>query len=340
MTNVLNDESEDDREVLGSGCCQNINWVVDRVDQNTGVVIAFMGDVMIGRLVNECIRQHGYAYPWGNVLPLLHTTDLNLINLETTLTTSEDVVFKTFNFKSDPEHVAVLKEGRIDAVTIANNHIGDFGVKGMMETIEVLDGAGILHTGAGRNAVEAARPVYLSCKGLRIAFLGCTDNEPAWCALDDYPGTNYIETGDIEKMNEQISRVKQDADVVILSMHWGPNMRVRPSKKFVEFAHQVIDAGVDIIHGHSAHIFQRVEWYKRGLILYDTGDFIDDYRVDPVLRNGHSFLFLCTVEAHKVLGLRLVPVVISHMQVNLAEGEDYEWCMERMEGMIRMTNDE
>jgi poly-gamma-glutamate synthesis protein (capsule biosynthesis protein) len=304
-------------------------------DQNTSVVIGFMGDVMIGRLVNESIRQHGYAYPWGNVLPLLHTTDLNLVNLETTLTTSEDAVFKIFNFKSDPEHVAVLREARIDAVSIANNHIGDFGIKGMIETIEVLDNAGIPHTGAGKNATEAALPVYLSCKGLRVAFLGCTDNEASWCAMDDYPGINYIDTRDIGKIKGQIDLARHDADLVILSIHWGPNMRERPSKRFIEFAHQVIDAGVDIIHGHSAHIFQKFERYKNGLILYDTGDFIDDYKVDPVLRNDHSFLFLCMVGAHKVFHLRLVPVVISHMQVNLAEGADYEWCMQRMEQLCR-----
>jgi poly-gamma-glutamate synthesis protein (capsule biosynthesis protein) len=229
----------------------------------------------------------------------------------------------------------VLRVARIDAVTIANNHIGDFGLKGMMETIEVLDDAGIPHTGAGSNAAEAALPVYLSSKGLRIAFLGCTDNEASWCATEDYPGTNYIETGDIEKIKAQVASIKHHADLMILSIHWGPNMRVQPSKKFIEFAHQVIDAGVDIVHGHSAHIFQGIERYKGGLILYDTGDFIDDYLVDPVLRNDHSFLFLCTVSAHHVPELRLVPTVISHMQVNLAAGADYDWCIKRMQHLCR-----
>ncbi len=294
-----------------------------------------MGDVMIGRLVNDSIRAHGYTYPWGNVLPLPLTTDLNLINLETTLTTSEEAVFKVFNFKSHPEHVGVLRAARIDAVTIANNHIGDFGIRGMMETIEVLDQAGIPHTGAGGNAAEAALPVYLSCKDLRIAFLGCTDNEASWCAMEDYPGTNYIEVGDIEKIKAQVEAIKYDADLVILSIHWGPNMRERPSDHFVSFAHQVIDAGVDIVHGHSAHIFQGIEWYHNGLILYDTGDFIDDYRVDPELRNDLSFLFLCTAGAHKILSLRLVPVLISHMQVNLAVGADYNWCINRMQKLCR-----
>ncbi|MCU7551230.1 CapA family protein [Chitinophagaceae bacterium LB-8] len=303
--------------------------------QNT-VDIGFMGDVMIGRLVNDSIRRHGYAYPWGNLLPHLHSTDLNFINLETTFTTCEDAVLKTFNFKSDPDHVAVLHEARIDAVTIANNHIGDFGIQGMMDTIEVLDKAGIPHTGAGINAAEASRPVYISCNDLHIAFLGCTDNEPSWCAMDDYPGINYVEVGNINKIRAQIESIRHDADLVILSIHWGPNMRERPSKKFIEFAHQIIDAGVDIIHGHSAHIFQGIERYKEGLILYDTGDFIDDYMVDPILRNDHSFLFLCTAGAHKVYDLRLIPVVISDMQVNVAEGEDREWSEGRMK---RMTND-
>jgi poly-gamma-glutamate synthesis protein (capsule biosynthesis protein) len=298
---------------------------------DTSVVIALMGDVMIGRLVNEKIKQFGFAYPWGNVLSLLEQADLRFLNLETTLTTSKEKVFKTFNFKSDPEHAGVLARAGINAVTIANNHIGDFGIKGMMETIEVLDKAGILHTGAGRNAVEAASPVYISCKNLRIALLGCTDNEASWNAMEDYPGINYIETGNIEKLKTQVNEVKNNADLLILSIHWGPNMRQKPSKEFIEFAHQAIDAGIDIIHGHSAHIFQGIEWYKNGLILYDSGDFIDDYQVDPVLRNDHGFLFLCTVERHKIMHLQLVPVLISNMQVNLATGANRDWCIKRMQ---------
>jgi poly-gamma-glutamate synthesis protein (capsule biosynthesis protein) len=105
----------------------------------------------------------------------------------------------------------------------------------------------------------------------------------------------------------------------------------RPEKKFIEFAHALIDRGVDIVHGHSAHIFQGVEIYKKKLILYDTGDFIDDYYVDPVLRNDRSFLFIVQCAKQKICNLRLIPVIIDNFQVNRAKDADALPAMKRME---------
>lgn len=299
-------------------------------DTNT-VVIGFAGDVMIGRLVNEQIRRTNYSYPWGNVLTMLKKTDFNIINLETTLTTSEDRMSKVFNFKSDPEHAAVLTAARISAVTIANNHILDFGIRGMKETIAVLDKAGIPHTGAGNTIFEAVKPVILKKNNLRIGMLGFTDNEPGWAATENSPGINFMRVGEIEKIKNEVDKLRNDVDLLIVSLHWGPNMRKAPTAEFISFAHQLIDLGVDIIHGHSAHIFQGIEWYKEKLILYDCGNFVDDYRVDPILQNDHSFLFLCQVGKKEIRRLQLIPVLISDMQVNLAKGADYEWCIKRMQ---------
>jgi poly-gamma-glutamate synthesis protein (capsule biosynthesis protein) len=107
-------------------------------------------------------------------------------------------------------------------------------------------------------------------------------------------------------------------------------MRERPPAPFIAFAHQLIDAGVDILHGHSAHLFQGVEIYKGKLIFYDTGDFVDDYMVDPLLRNDLSFLFIIVAELQKPLSFRLVPVLISQFQVNRAQGEEAEFTRQRM----------
>lgn len=302
------------------------------MEQDNTIIIGFGGDTMLGRGVNEKLSTENYKYPWGDVLPLLKNNDLNIVNLETTLTTSKSKVEKVFNFKADPDRVKVLEEGNIGIVNLANNHILDFDIEGMAETIEVLDHAGIEHTGAGNNIFEATRPVMVNVKGLKIGILGYTDNEPDWSAKNG-PGTNYIKVGNITKVKREVASIRNKVDILIVSIHWGPNMREKPSPDYVKFAHQIIDLGVDIIHGHSAHIFQGVEIYKNGLIMYDTGEFVDDYAVDPRLRNDRSFIFICKVNKNGVIELELIPTFISNMQVNLANEENRNWCMERMRAL-------
>lgn len=296
--------------------------------------IGLAGDIMLGRLVNQVITQKkDYNYPWGDVLPLLKDHDLNLINLETTLTDSTQTVPKVFNFKATPDKVACLTGANIHVVTIANNHILDFSVSGLLETLDVLDKAAIARVGAGRTLEEARKPIILSRRGVRVGIIGMTDNEPSWLARDELPGTNYISVGDLKSLEAQILAARKDSDILILSIHWGPNMRERPTKGFQEFARKAIDLGVDIFHGHSAHIFQGLEIYKNKLILYDTGDFVDDYYVTPALRNDRSFLFRVTVRGKQLKDVTLFPVLISESQVNLAKGEDFRWTVERMKSL-------
>lgn len=297
---------------------------------NNNVIIGFMGDVMIGRLVNETIKTRGYKYPWGNVLRTIQKNDINIINLETTLTRSEKIIPKVFNFKSDSQNIKVLKKAHITLVNLANNHSLDFSSDGLFETIDVLDDAGILHVGAGKNEQEAKKVIIIEKNGIKIGVIGYTDNEPTWKATPAKEGTNYIAVGDIETIKKDIQEVRNNVDILIATIHWGPNMRLKPSSDFVNFAHHMIDAGIDIIHGHSAHVIQGIEIYKNRIIMYDTGDFIDDYAVDPVLRNDLSFLFKITIEDKKIKEINLIPVKISNMQVNLATGNDKKFIIERI----------
>ncbi len=303
--------------------------------KNSQLTIGFGGDTMLGRLTNETISKCGYAYPWGNVLSLLQKTDLNIINLETTLTTSTNKTPKVFNFKADPDKVETLIVGNIDVVSLANNHILDFGVEGLQETIETLDNAEIKHVGAGRNISQAKKPIIITKNGIAIGVIGYTDNEPGWLATQEKPGTNYIEVGDIETVKKDIAALRKKVDIVIVSIHWGPNKRQRPTQKFQNFAHQIIDAGADIIHGHSAHIFQGIEMYNNKLILYDTGDFVDDYAVDETLRNDQSFFYTVTLSKHNekinISNVQLTPLLIDNIQVNKATEEEKNEIIKRIQ---------
>ncbi|MEE9252556.1 MAG: CapA family protein [Thermodesulfobacteriota bacterium] len=301
------------------------------------IKLGFMGDVMIGRLVDEQISLKGdYVYPWGDVLPLILQTDINIINLEAALTTSGKKVPKVFNFKADPEKVRTLSAARIDVCNLANNHIMDFSKEGLIETARVLEEAGIKHVGAGRNISRAREAAVQERGGVTVGVIGCTDNEPDWCATEDRPGTNYIKVGDTGTARKLIEETRDEVDVLILSVHWGPNMRLRPTRQFIDFAHRVIDCGVDIIHGHSAHVFQGIEIYKDKLILYDTGDFIDDYRVEPVLRNDRSFMVVVELDKTKIVKTTLYPVLISRMQVNLSTGSEFT---ESVEGIKKLCSE-
>jgi poly-gamma-glutamate capsule biosynthesis protein CapA/YwtB (metallophosphatase superfamily) len=297
-------------------------------------ILALGGDVMIGRLVNEAIDRNGYSYPWGDLLPQITQADASIVNLETTLTYSNRIVPKVFNFKATPDKVQTLTAAGITAVALANNHILDFSEEGLEETLLTLQSTGIPYTGAGLNEAEAAKPVYIRKKDYSIGLLSFTDNEPGWKAGPQKCGTNYIRIGDSkdqQKVLAAVQHLRREVDLVVVSLHWGPNMRTEPPPLFVDFARQLVKQGADIIHGHSAHIFQAVEVYRNKLILYDTGDLVDDYVVDSVLRNDLSFLFLVELRDRDLYRLKLIPTAINHCQVNKSQNRNHTWSLNRLQ---------
>ena len=302
------------------------------------VTLALTGDVMLGRGVNETLPEVRPEEPWGDVLPLLDSADLRIINLECAITEHGRKWSRTpkvFHFRADPLAVGVLRAARIDACSLANNHTLDFEERGLLDTLEHLEEAGIRYAGAGRNLEQAARPVLLE-KG--IALVAFTDNEPPFAAGPDKPGTNYLpvspEPGVLRRVEAAIEAAREaGAKTVVFSNHWGPNMVERPRGSFRRFARAVVDRGADVYYGHSAHVFQGVELYRGKPILYDTGDFIDDYAVDPKLRNDRSFLFRVCVEDGDLKRLELFPVVLPYARVEVATGAERKAILDRMVGL-------
>ena len=303
------------------------------------ITIAFTGDVMLGRLVNDYVilGEKPSTYVWGDMLDLLKKADSRVINLENAIASSGKPWSKTpkvFFYRANPKAIEVLKAANISYVTLANNHVLDYDEEAFLETLEHLEKNNIPYAGAGRNISEAEKPAFLTAGGIKIAIIAFTDNMPEWAATKTSPGVNYIEVSMDEKnfgiLRKSIKEAKNKSDIVIVSAHWGPNMRQKPTRSFKGFAHAVIDAGADIFHGHSAHIFQGIEIYKGKLIMYDTGDFVDDYAVDEELRNDQTFLFLVTMNKNKIEKVELMPGLISYMQVNKAKGSDFEEITNKM----------
>lgn len=292
------------------------------------VSLLFTGDVMLGRLVNEYLkRQRNKSIVWGNTLPILKNSDLTFINLECAITRETSPGKKdtpVFFFRSDPENIQALTKADVDFCCLANNHVLDFGERGLLQTLEFLKRAGIYYSGAGENLDEAQSPAEISIKNLKIKVFSFTDNEKGWRATRRKPGINYIpidlRNRDAKLLFETVEKAKKEGYLVVVSTHWGPNMLRFPLDSHIEFAHKLIDSGCDIIHGHSSHVFQPVEIYKKKVIFYDCGEMLDDYAVDPLLRNDESFIFEVYLKNKAVTKVVLTPIIIDNLQVNLAKG--------------------
>ena len=300
--------------------------------------IAFVGDVMLGRLVSRQLRRGRRPEScWGDVGPFLRGTDGVVANLECAITTHDQPWLrtpKTFHFSADPVAVEVLKAGNVRAVSLANNHILDFEVAGLLDTLENLDRAGIAHAGAGRSEEKAFTPARLRLGDLNVALFAVTDNEPAFAAKGNDPGTAYVDLDvpapPLPTRAEIEGGWRGGADLTILSCHLGPNMVTKPSPEIRDYHRNAALHGFDIIHGHSAHLTQGVERVGRSLLLHDTGDFIDDYATDPVLRNDWSFVFVIEADRSGPRRLTLVPVILSFAEVRHAKDEEADTLCERM----------
>ena len=309
--------------------------------------IALTGDVMLGRLVDDEVIQNTFLPPatvWSDVLPLLLESDLRLVNLECVISQIGQKwrpEQKAFHFRASPRAIEVLQAARIDAVTLANNHILDYGPEALLECLTFLDGAGIPHAGAGQNLRDALTPMLVEFGANRVAVVALTDNEPEWEAAEHQPGVNYVaydQHGLLEpyrtRLAEVISLARRQARFVIISAHVGPNWGA-PSPAMRALAHHLLDLGVDLYWGHSNHTPQGIELYQGKAILYSTGDFIDDYAVDPIERNDLSFLFLLDIQDGHLVRLHLHPVRIDNCRVGIATGHDAAHLKREMQAKCR-----
>ena len=297
--------------------------------------LALFGDVMLGRLVNRELRRRSAVFPWGDTLPLLQEADWRVCNLECVISDQRPSVLpdKVFHFRSDAKNLAVLTAAKIDAVSLANNHTLDFGKDAMFDMLTRLDRAGIVHSGAGRNIADAMHPAIGTGGGLRIGMLACTDNEPEWAAEPAAPGVFYLPIGSTEEaapLLQSVRHLRPMVDVLIVSLHWGPNWGSTPPPAQVRLARHLIQAGADVIFGHSGHVVRAVEIFRGKPIIYCAGNFVDDYAVDEIERNDQSFIFVLVIEEGRIIGLRLYPTLIARFQATVARGREADEILERM----------
>lgn len=289
--------------------------------------LLMLGDCMLGRLVDEALETQPPEYPWGDTLPILQGADWRMCNLECVISdrgTPWSAYTKAFHFRSAAKNVAVLKAAKINAVSIANNHTLDYGYDAMFEMLEILDRAGIAHSGAGASLEEASRLAVSNVRGTKVGLLAFTDNEPGWEAREHQPGVFYVpvDLKDRRARNllDIVRKERNTVDLLIMSAHWGSNWGYAPEKGHVAFAHALIEAGASSVFGHSCHVFRGIEFYRGCPIFYSAGNFVDDYAVDPIERNDEAFIYVVEARDRVAESVRLHPTVIRSCQACRAEG--------------------
>jgi poly-gamma-glutamate synthesis protein (capsule biosynthesis protein) len=300
--------------------------------------LAFGGDVMLGRLVKECMLRDGPDYPLAAVAPLLRTADLAIANLECALTDNAERwhgVPKAFYFGAPASAGQALLDAGIGLVSLANNHILDYDVQGLQDTLATLDAAGILHAGAGMDLAGALAPAIVERHGVRIGMSAFCDHQADFAATDDHPGMAWLGLHDEAAAIDAFARALAPLRAAhvrwpILSLHWGPNMVRAPTPHQRRLARAAIDLGWKIVFGHSAHVFQGVELYEGCPILYAAGDLVDDYLVDPEFRNDHQLLFGVELGEDSLARIVMHPLFIRRCRVALADVEQREWIFAQM----------
>lgn len=283
-------------------------------------------------------------YIWGDALEELTGTDARIINLETAVTSSDDYwKGKGINYRMHPANVPVLAAARPDVCVLANNHVLDYGYTGLKETLDTLQRAGLATAGAGSNLVEAARPARISLQtGQQLAVFAfgvSTSGIPSeWAATLDRPGVNYLP--DLSRATtgavcDRIIEARQPGVLIVVSIHWGSNWGYEIPREQIAFAHAVVEAGADIVHGHSSHHVRPIEVYHRRLILYGCGDFLTDYEgigQRPGFRDDLVLMYLPAFDGatRALTSVKLVPLQIKRFRLVRPSSGDSLWLRDTL----------
>ncbi len=296
--------------------------------------LGLAGDTMLGRGVAARLESAPPTTLFSDeVVAVAHEADLVVCNLECVVSDRGEPwpdPHKPFFFRAPPAAIEALRILGVECVTLANNHVLDFGEVALLDTLDRLTDAGITWVGAGIDEARAVTPAVLERAGTRVGVVGVADHPRAYAA-GSRPGIAYADLWH-EVPPWLLSTIGSiEADMVIVSPHWGPNMVAEPVPHVRRAARAFRRAGATLVAGHSAHVFHGVS----DCVLYDLGDFIDDYARDLLLRNDLGLFFIVSFERSIPSVLEVVPLALEYCHTRLASGADAAWIAQRFRRACR-----
>ncbi|MBK9178471.1 MAG: CapA family protein [Acidimicrobiales bacterium] len=261
------------------------------------------------------IRPQLDANPGGMlsaIAPVLGQADVAVVNLETAITTGGTPAPKTYVFRAPPSAFTALAAAGVDVASMANNHGMDFGTDGLRDSLAASQQAGLPVIGIGEDAARAYAPHVVDVRGQRIAIIGATqvldDNLiSAWTAGEGKPGVASAK--EVDRLVGEVQAARQQADTVVVFLHWGIEKDTCPSAAQQELAQTLADAGADVIVGGHAHRLQGAGRLGQAFVAYGLGNFVFYTPSGPGTNSG---VLLLTVRGRSVESYRWEPAVISN----------------------------
>lgn len=299
---------------------------------NTTTTLIAVGDIMPGRTVEQKMLQYNdWTYPFKETYQVTTTGDIIFGNLESPLTEGPVVPAGSLVFRASPQTTTGLQFGGFNVVSLANNHMKNQGTKGIQETIAYLDQAGIKHAGAGLTDSEARQPTTIEINGIKFSFLAYTDSSftpNSYEAAANRSGSPFMNE---QQLIEDINSLKNNADVIIISMHAGTEYSSQPNQKQIDFAHTAIDNGAKLVIGHHPHVVQPMEEYKNGYIFYSLGNFVFDQMWSEATRE--SAIAVITFGKIDIENIELVPIkIFDYSQPRVLSDLEGQSIISRMTG--------
>ncbi len=302
------------------------------------ITLVAVGDIMLAHRLEPFIEEYGPLYPYKYTAHIFKEADISFANLESPLSTKgEPVPDKEYTFRAHPKVAEGLKGAGFDVLSLANNHILDYGEEALFETIEVLDSKMIFHIGAGKNILEAREPVILKVKDKRFGFLAYSNTFPQrFWAEEEKAGTAY---GKFSRVREDVKELKEKVDFLIVSFHWGSEEEISPQEYQRNLARLAIEQGADIILGHHPHILSGIETYEKGVIIYSLGNFAFGSYSEKA---KESAIFRFSFSKDKLQRLEIIPISVYNKEVKfqprILKDKEAERVLERIQELSKEFN--
>jgi poly-gamma-glutamate capsule biosynthesis protein CapA/YwtB (metallophosphatase superfamily) len=294
--------------------------------------LALAGDTMLGRNVADVLADDPAApLVSAEVADRIASADAFVLNLECCISSRGKRVRdrrKPFFFRAPPVAAERLAALGVRAVTLANNHALDYGPVALLDTLAHLEASGIAAVGAGADTAAARAPLVVDCGDVRLRLVAFSDHPAGYAAGPEQPGIAFadLEPGLPDWVRHAV-RPGPDADAVLVTPHWGPNMTAAPIARVRRAAAALVAAGATFVAGHSAHVFHGAA----PPVLFDMGDFLDDYAVDPLLRNDLGLLWLVELDREGPRRIRTLPLALDDCFTRAASAAETDWILHRLE---------